>query len=135
MENQEKEARELMPMQFCVRVQEIEANGNWNKLKSYDVSDEWWEKKIKENEDYIKFKNKDLSLIWFRYDKLFSKVVEIGKIARAPSQIFENEFGSRDEMLEDNGESNRHKEEQVKIGNSDDIEDGIARSNTNSGKK
>ncbi|KAK4427912.1 hypothetical protein Salat_1560200 [Sesamum alatum] len=79
----------------------------WNPIKnSLDASDEWWEKKIKENGDYSKFRNKDLPLI------------------------------CRDEMLEDNGESNGHEEEHVEIGDSDDIEDiGIARSNINFGKK
>ncbi|KAK4430755.1 hypothetical protein Salat_0837200 [Sesamum alatum] len=116
---------------------QIETGIGWNPIKnSLDASDEWWEKKIKENGDYSKFRNKDLSLIWFRYDKLFSDVAATGERVRAPSQTSKNEFDSRYEMLEDNGESNGPEEEQVEIGDSDDIEDiGIARSNINSGKK
>ncbi|KAL0379241.1 UNVERIFIED_CONTAM: hypothetical protein Sradi_3229600 [Sesamum radiatum] len=61
---------------------------------------------------------------------LFSDVAATGERARAPSQRFENEFDSRDEMLEDDGESNRHEEEQVEIGDCNYTENiGIAKSN------
>ncbi|KAG8376111.1 hypothetical protein BUALT_Bualt09G0029400 [Buddleja alternifolia] len=57
-----------------------------------------------------KFKNKDLSLIWFRYDKLFSDVAATGESARAPSQRSGNE-SIEDQM------------EHVEIGDSDGMED------------
>ncbi|OIT07667.1 hypothetical protein A4A49_63125, partial [Nicotiana attenuata] len=39
-----------------------------------------------ENAKYKKFRNKDLSLIWFRYDALFADVVATGERARAANQ-------------------------------------------------
>ncbi|XP_075083604.1 uncharacterized protein LOC142167342 [Nicotiana tabacum] len=39
-----------------------------------------------ENAKYKKFRNKDLSLIWFRYDALFPDIVATGERARAASQ-------------------------------------------------
>nr|XP_016481342.1 PREDICTED: uncharacterized protein LOC107802373 [Nicotiana tabacum] len=50
------------------------------------ADDDWWERKIKENTKYKKFRNKDLSLIWFRYDALFADVVATGERARATNQ-------------------------------------------------
>ncbi|PIN26459.1 hypothetical protein CDL12_00784 [Handroanthus impetiginosus] len=98
-----------------------ETGVDWNPIKNLlDAFDKWWERKIKENSDYSKFKNEDLSLIWFRYDTLFSDVAATGERAQAPSQRYGNEIDSYEEMLEDNGESNNHKEEQVHIGDSDD---------------
>ncbi|KAI3454861.1 hypothetical protein Pfo_011524 [Paulownia fortunei] len=79
-----------------------ETGVGWNPMKnSLDASDEWWETKLRENGDYNKFRNKDLSLIWFRYNRLFSNI------------------GSGEDMLDDNGESNKV-EEHVEIGDSDD---------------
>ncbi|PIN26265.1 hypothetical protein CDL12_00983 [Handroanthus impetiginosus] len=101
----------------------LETGVGWNPIKnSLDAFDEWWERKIKENSDYSKFRNKDLSLIWFRYDTLFCDVAAMGERARALSQRSGNEIDSYEEMLEDNGESNNQKEEQVHIGDSDDTE-------------
>ncbi|PIN19960.1 hypothetical protein CDL12_07351 [Handroanthus impetiginosus] len=119
------------------RLMHQETGVGWNPIKnSLDASDEWWERKIKENSDYSKFRNKDLSLIWFRYDMLFSDVAATGERARAPSERSGNEIDSYEEMLEDNGESNNHEEEQVHIGDSDDTENiEISDYNMNSGTK
>ncbi|KAL0433340.1 UNVERIFIED_CONTAM: hypothetical protein Slati_2668300 [Sesamum latifolium] len=96
------------------KLMQTETGIAWNPIKnSFDASDEWWEK-----------------------NKLLSDVAATGVRARPPSQISKNEFDSRDKMLEDDGESNRHEEEQVEISDSDYTEDiGIAKYNTNSGKK
>ncbi|KAK6147923.1 hypothetical protein DH2020_018835 [Rehmannia glutinosa] len=92
----------------------------WNPMNhSIDASDEWWEGKLAENGDYSKFRNKDLSLFWFRYDNLFSDIATTGERARAPSQKFGNEVSGGEEMFDDNGESNNF-EEHVEIGDSDD---------------
>ncbi|XP_019251150.1 PREDICTED: uncharacterized protein LOC109230072 [Nicotiana attenuata] len=50
------------------------------------ADDDWWDRKIKENAKYKKFRNKDLLLIWFRYDALFADVVVAGERARATNQ-------------------------------------------------
>nr|XP_018633673.1 uncharacterized protein LOC104117879 [Nicotiana tomentosiformis] len=50
------------------------------------TDDDWWERKIKENAKYKKFRNKDLSLIWFLYDALFVDIVATGERARAANQ-------------------------------------------------
>ncbi|KAG8382555.1 hypothetical protein BUALT_Bualt05G0089500 [Buddleja alternifolia] len=53
---------------------------DWNAVKnSLDALDEWWESKLKENGDYGKFRNKNLTLIWFRYDRLFSDIAATRK--------------------------------------------------------
>nr|XP_016494046.1 PREDICTED: uncharacterized protein LOC107813309 isoform X3 [Nicotiana tabacum] len=59
----------------------------WDATKNTIMADDdWWERKIKENAKYKKFRNKDLSLIWFRYDALFADVVATGERARAANQ-------------------------------------------------
>nr|XP_016507895.1 PREDICTED: uncharacterized protein LOC107825535 [Nicotiana tabacum] len=58
----------------------------WDATKNMIMADDdWWERKIK-NEKYKKFRNKDLLLIWFRYDALFAVVVATGERARATNQ-------------------------------------------------
>ncbi|KAK6153954.1 hypothetical protein DH2020_013593 [Rehmannia glutinosa] len=75
---------------------------------------------VEENGDYSKFRNKDLSLFWFRYDNLFSDILyNLGERARAPNQKSGNEVSGGEEMFDDNGESNDF-EEHVEIGDSDD---------------
>ncbi|XP_019257610.1 PREDICTED: uncharacterized protein LOC109235812 [Nicotiana attenuata] len=56
----------------------------WDATKNTIIADDdWWDQKIKENARYKKFRNKDLSLIWFCYDTLFADVVATGERARA----------------------------------------------------
>ncbi|KAG8379760.1 hypothetical protein BUALT_Bualt07G0122900 [Buddleja alternifolia] len=109
----------------------------WDPIKNtIDASDEWWDRKLKENGDYSKFKNKDLSLIWFRYDKLFSDVAATGERARAPSQRSGNELDSGEEMFKQNIESTEDQMEHIKIGDGDDMEDiGSPNYNIASGSK
>ncbi|XP_012846397.1 PREDICTED: uncharacterized protein LOC105966383 [Erythranthe guttata] len=104
----------------------------WDPLtNSIEASDEWWARKLRENGDYNKFRNKDLSLIWFRYDKLFSDVAATGERARAPNQRTQNEIDNDGELFKNNGEFNEV-EEHVEI---DDIDDndyiGVDEYNTN----
>ncbi|KAH0702101.1 hypothetical protein KY285_016379 [Solanum tuberosum] len=55
----------------------------WDATKNTIMADDdWWKRKIKEDVRYRKFRNKDLSLIWFRYDALFSDIVATGERAR-----------------------------------------------------
>ncbi|KAK6936987.1 hypothetical protein RJ641_034017 [Dillenia turbinata] len=42
------------------------------------VDDEWWEKKITQDNRYKKFRNEDLSLFWYRYDAIFSDIIATG---------------------------------------------------------
>ncbi|XP_052203034.1 L10-interacting MYB domain-containing protein-like [Diospyros lotus] len=64
-----------------------ESGLGWDESKKTIAADNaWWEQKIKENDNFRKFRNKDLSIIWFRYDGLFSDIAAIGEKARAPSQ-------------------------------------------------
>lgn len=74
---------------------------------------------MQENADYNKFRNKDLSLIWFRYDKLFSDVAATGERARAPNQRLENDSYTTQEDLNYNVESNET-EGPVDIDDTDD---------------
>ncbi|KAI3454863.1 hypothetical protein Pfo_011526 [Paulownia fortunei] len=107
-----------------------ETGVGWNPMKnSLNASNEWWETKLKsnfsrtnfiqENGDYNKFRNKNLSLIWFRYNRLFSDIAATREKTREPSQRSRNEIGSGEDMLDDNGESNKV-EEHVEISDSDD---------------
>ncbi|XP_016482717.1 uncharacterized protein LOC107803490 isoform X2 [Nicotiana tabacum] len=58
----------------------------WDATKNMIMADDdWWERKIKENAKYKKFRNKDLSLTWF-YDALFADVVATGERACAANQ-------------------------------------------------
>uniref|UniRef100_M1DMM2 Myb/SANT-like domain-containing protein n=1 Tax=Solanum tuberosum TaxID=4113 RepID=M1DMM2_SOLTU len=55
----------------------------WDATKNTIMTDDdWWKRKIKEDVQYRKFRNKDLSLIWFRYDALFSDIIATGERAR-----------------------------------------------------
>ncbi|XP_069153713.1 L10-interacting MYB domain-containing protein-like [Solanum lycopersicum] len=72
----------------------------WDATKNTIMADDdWWKRKIKEDVRYRKFRNKDLSLIWFRYDALFSDIVATGGRARASnqSQFFESEVDCDEE--------------------------------------
>lgn len=75
--------------------------------------------KIRENGDYVKFRNKDLSLIWFRYDKLFSDVAATGERARAPSQRPVHCIGDDEEIMMENDDLSNF-EENVEIDDSED---------------
>lgn len=47
----------------------------WNQEKKTIAADDaWWDAQIKINPKYAKFKNKDLSVIWFSYDVLFGDI-------------------------------------------------------------
>ncbi|KAG5589909.1 hypothetical protein H5410_040423 [Solanum commersonii] len=62
----------------------------WDATKNIIMADDdWWKK----------FRNKDLSLIWFRYDALFSDIVATGERARPSnqSQFLETEVYSDEE--------------------------------------
>ncbi|XP_016467474.1 L10-interacting MYB domain-containing protein-like [Nicotiana tabacum] len=64
-----------------------ETDLGWDATKNTIIADDdWWVRKLKENARYKKFRNKDLSLIWFRYDALFADVVATGERARATNQ-------------------------------------------------
>ncbi|XP_052201690.1 uncharacterized protein LOC127807692 [Diospyros lotus] len=64
-----------------------ESGLGWDERNKTIAADhDWWEQKIKENENFRKFKNKDLSIIWFRYDGLFSDIAATGERARASCQ-------------------------------------------------
>ncbi|KAH0706409.1 hypothetical protein KY285_010911 [Solanum tuberosum] len=58
----------------------------WDATKNTIMADDdWWNRKMNDVR-YRKFRNKDLSLIWFRYDALFSDIVAMGERARASNQ-------------------------------------------------
>ncbi|XP_060189259.1 uncharacterized protein LOC132618217 [Lycium barbarum] len=59
----------------------------WDATKNTIMADDdWWERKIKEDDRYNKFRKIDLSLIWYRYNALFSDIVATGERARAANQ-------------------------------------------------
>ncbi|KAG6467198.1 hypothetical protein ZIOFF_074985 [Zingiber officinale] len=85
------------------KLMHMETGVGWNPTNnSLDASDEWWETKLRENGEYAKFRNKDLSLVWFRYDKLFSDVAATGERARAPSQQTVHCIDDNEEVMKEN---------------------------------
>jgi len=58
---------------------------------------------LREDVRYRKFRNKDLLLIWFRYDALFSDIVAMGERARASNQpqFFETGVNFDEERIND----------------------------------
>ncbi|KAG6498100.1 hypothetical protein ZIOFF_046009 [Zingiber officinale] len=85
------------------KLMHMETGVGWNPTNnSLDASDEWWETKLRENGEYVKFRNKDLSLVWFRYDKLFSDVAATGERARAPSQQTVHYIDDNEEVMKEN---------------------------------
>ncbi|XP_059281445.1 L10-interacting MYB domain-containing protein-like [Lycium ferocissimum] len=59
----------------------------WDATKNTIMADDdWWEQKIKEDDRYNKFRKIDLSLMWYRYDALFSDIVATGERARTANQ-------------------------------------------------
>ncbi|XP_052623723.1 L10-interacting MYB domain-containing protein-like [Lactuca sativa] len=52
-----------------------------------DASPEWWEEKIKENKDYAKFRNTDLSIFDEKYAFLFRDSVAVGDQTMTPLQF------------------------------------------------
>ncbi|XP_023733671.1 uncharacterized protein LOC111881514 [Lactuca sativa] len=71
-----------------------------------DVSPEWWEEKIKENKEYVKFRNKDLSIFDEKYALLFRDTVVIRDQTMAPLQ-FQNNSNSNEENMEGKGDSDK----------------------------
>ncbi|KAK1366623.1 hypothetical protein POM88_042184 [Heracleum sosnowskyi] len=58
----------------------------WNQEKKTIAADDaWWDAQIKINPKYAKFKNKDLSVIWFNYDILFGDAVATENRALVPT--------------------------------------------------
>ncbi|XP_055814204.1 L10-interacting MYB domain-containing protein-like [Solanum dulcamara] len=71
----------------------------WDTTKNTIMADDdWWERKIKDDR-YNKFSKVDLSLIWYRYDTLFSDIVATGERARAANQ--EQMYGIRVDLDEE----------------------------------
>ncbi|KAL7598571.1 hypothetical protein Lser_V15G21117 [Lactuca serriola] len=69
-----------------------------------DASPEWWEEKIKENKDYVKFRNTDLSIFDEKYAFLFRDSVAVGDQTMTPLQ-FQNNSNPNEENMEGKGDS------------------------------
>ncbi|CAI9269664.1 unnamed protein product [Lactuca saligna] len=69
-----------------------------------DASPEWWEEKIKENKDYAKFRNTDLSIFDEKYATLFRDSVAVGDQTMTPLQ-FQNNSNPNEENIEGKGDS------------------------------
>nr|KAJ0212679.1 hypothetical protein LSAT_V11C400165520 [Lactuca sativa] len=69
-----------------------------------DASPEWWEEKIKENKDYAKFRNTDLSIFDKKYAFLFRDSVAVGDQTMTPLQ-FQNNSNPNEENMEGKGDS------------------------------
>ncbi|CAI9289951.1 unnamed protein product [Lactuca saligna] len=69
-----------------------------------DASPEWWEEKIKENKDYAKFRNADLSIFDEKYALLFRDSVAVGDQTMTPLQ-FQTNSNPNGENLEGKGDS------------------------------
>nr|KAJ0190582.1 hypothetical protein LSAT_V11C800418470 [Lactuca sativa] len=69
-----------------------------------DASPEWWEEKIKENKDYAKFRNADLSIFDEKYAFLFRDSVVVGDQTMTPLQ-FQNNSNPNEENVEGKGDS------------------------------
>nr|KAJ0222837.1 hypothetical protein LSAT_V11C200058550 [Lactuca sativa] len=64
-----------------------------------EASLEWWEEKIKENKDYAKFRDTDLSIFDEKYALLFRDSVAIGDQTMTPLQ-FQNNSNLNEENME-----------------------------------
>ncbi|CAH1435388.1 unnamed protein product [Lactuca virosa] len=69
-----------------------------------DASPEWWEEKIKENKDYAKFRNTDLSIFDEKYATLFRDSVAIRDQTMTSLQ-FQNNSNPNEENMEGKGDS------------------------------
>ncbi|CAI9263039.1 unnamed protein product [Lactuca saligna] len=69
-----------------------------------DTSPEWWEDKIKENKDYAKFRNTNLSIFDEKYATLFRDSVATGDQIMTPLQ-FQNNSNPKEENMEGEGDS------------------------------
>ncbi|CAI9297018.1 unnamed protein product [Lactuca saligna] len=69
-----------------------------------DASPKWWEEKIKENKEYAKFRNMDLSIFNKKYALLFRDSVAIGDQTMNPLQ-FQNNTTLNEENIEGKGDS------------------------------
>ncbi|XP_022851998.1 uncharacterized protein LOC111373662 [Olea europaea var. sylvestris] len=66
------------------------------------ASEEWWNRKIRENKDYREFKDKDVSEIYVRYRTLFGDSYDGEKYAVTPTKLCRTGFGLfEDSALED----------------------------------
>ncbi|KAK4731345.1 hypothetical protein R3W88_024333 [Solanum pinnatisectum] len=75
--------KQLMRWDTCI---------GWDAIKNTIMTyDDWWKRKIKVDVRYTNFRNKDLSLIWFRYDALFSDIVATGERAQERPNDIDNE--------------------------------------------
>ncbi|KAM3382616.1 hypothetical protein P3S68_008191 [Capsicum galapagoense] len=88
---------------LCKHMIRGEIGLEWDAAKNTILANyEWWERKIKENVQYKKFMNKDLSLIWHRYDALFTDVIASGGRAHAANQEQMSDIGlDLDEGIKD----------------------------------
>ncbi|XP_022871912.1 uncharacterized protein LOC111391009 [Olea europaea var. sylvestris] len=67
------------------------------------TSEEWWNRKIRENKDYKEFKDKDMSEIYIHYRPLFDDSYDGEKYAVTPTKLCRTGFGLfEDSALEDN---------------------------------
>ncbi|CAI9262654.1 unnamed protein product [Lactuca saligna] len=69
-----------------------------------DASPEWWEEKIRENKDYAKFRNRDLSIFDEKYAILFQDSVTVGDQTMTPLQ-FQNNSNQNEENMEGKGDN------------------------------
>ncbi|CAH1416867.1 unnamed protein product [Lactuca virosa] len=69
-----------------------------------DASPEWWEEKIKENKEYAKFRNTDLSIFDEKYALLFRDTVVIGDKTMIMLH-FQNNSNLNEENMEGKGDS------------------------------
>nr|KAJ0192883.1 hypothetical protein LSAT_V11C800421780 [Lactuca sativa] len=69
-----------------------------------EASPDWWEEKIKENKDYAKFRDTNLSIFDEKYVILFRDFVAIGDQTMTPLQ-FQNNSNPNEENMEGKGDS------------------------------
>nr|KAJ0219376.1 hypothetical protein LSAT_V11C300141300 [Lactuca sativa] len=102
-ENIQKRIKEKTEWKLYDRLMRLETGlGGMRSL--VDASPKWWEEKIKENKDYAKFRNTDLSTLDEKYATLFRDSVAIGDQTMIPLQ-FQNNSNPNEENMEGKGDS------------------------------
>nr|GEV99795.1 hypothetical protein [Tanacetum cinerariifolium] len=77
----------LVFVQLCLNEARLgnKPGSHFNKAgKTIDASPEWWDEKIKANEDLAKFSGQNLKMYKLYYDPLFRDTVAVGDMTKLP---------------------------------------------------
>ncbi|KAI3726847.1 hypothetical protein L1987_66653 [Smallanthus sonchifolius] len=98
-----------------------------------DASPEWWEEKIKEDKDFVKFRGANLDIFETHYAPLFRDSVAVGDQTMNPLQ-FQNDSNSCDVRREENIEGKGDSDEII-LGDDDPLFPNIVESSSSKKRK